>query len=156
MASTTWEYKIFAKNSAEIIDTLANVKLAGRIADKLSAARIIGPSIRHDAINYGPGVTEVHRIRPIIIALEDKIQQNAQTYHQFRGILLSLGADAETALFYMPKKGKLNKNDSMSNRTYNAFSLVPRLPSHFFREWEGSLGTRLQCTNSYSIFSICV
>ena len=108
MASTTWEYKVFAKNSAEIIDTLANVNLAGRIADKLSAAHIIGQSIRHDATTYGPGVTEVHRIRPIIIALEDKIRQNAQTYHQFRGILLSLGADAETALYYMPEEGKLN------------------------------------------------
>ena len=106
MVSTTWEYKVFAKNSADIIDKLVNVKLAGRLADKLSAARMIGPTTTQRAYISGPDVTEAHRIRPIIIALKDKIQQNAQKYHQFRDILLSLGADTETALYCMPERGK--------------------------------------------------
>ena len=104
--ATTWQYRVFAENSAEIIDKLANVNLAGRIADKLSAARIVGQSVCRGATTYGPGVTEVERIRPIVTALKDKIQQNAQAYHQFRGVLVSLGPDAETSLYYMPEKGR--------------------------------------------------
>ena len=68
---------------------------------------MIGQTTTRRAYVAGPDVTEAHRIRPIIIALKDKIQQNAQKYHQFRDILLSLGADAETALYYMPERGKL-------------------------------------------------
>ena len=103
----TWECKVFRKNSAEIIDKLAHVKLARRVADKLNAARIIGENITELAYNAGPGVVESDRVRPMIDALKDQIQQNPGKYHEFRSILLSFGADAETALYYMPEKGKL-------------------------------------------------
>ena len=83
------------------------MKLAGRLADELNAAGILGQSVTEQAINFGPNVTETSRVRPIITALKDKIEHNAQIYHDFRGILQSLGADADTALHYMPKEGKL-------------------------------------------------
>ena len=102
----TWEYKIFEKNCAEICDKLATVRLAGSVADKLNAVGIIGKSVTELAHNYGPGITETSRAREIIMALKDKIQLDAQNYHNFREVLLSLGADTETALHYMPEKGK--------------------------------------------------
>ena len=101
----TWEYIVFTKSSAEVMEKLANVPLAGRIADKLSAAGTIGEYVKQLAHIHAPGVTEVDRVRPIIAALKDKIQQDVQIYHHFRGILLSLGADADTALYYLPEKG---------------------------------------------------
>ena len=101
----TWEYKVFTKSSAEVMEKLANVPLAGRIADKLSAAGTIGEYVKRLAHIHAPGVTEVDRVRPIIAALKDKIQQDVQIYHHFRGILLSLGADADTTLYYLPEKG---------------------------------------------------
>ena len=85
---------------------LAGVNLAGRIADKLSAASIIGKSVTEDAQSYGPGVNETRRVRCIITAIKDKIKLDAQRYHDFREILVSIGPDAETALHYMPEKGK--------------------------------------------------
>ena len=103
----TWECRIFTENSPEIIDKLANVMLAGRIADKLSAAGVIGKSVTELAHNYGPCITETSRVRDIITALKDKIQLDARMYHAFRDILLSLGPDTETALYYMPEKGKV-------------------------------------------------
>ena len=103
----TWEYKVFVSNSAEIVDMLANVRLAGRVADKLSAAGIIGKSVTELAHNYGIGITETSRVRHIITVLKDMIQLNPRRYHEFRDILLSLGADTETALHYMPKTGKV-------------------------------------------------
>ena len=103
----TWEYKTFKKHSADIIEKLATVKLAGTLADKLSAAGILGQSVTEQAGIYGPDVTETCRVRPIIAALKDKIEQNSQIYHDFRGILQSLGADADTALHCMPGKGKM-------------------------------------------------
>ena len=87
------------------MEKLANVPLAGRIADKLSAAGTIGEYVKRLAHIHAPGVTEVDRVRPIIAALKDKIQQDVQIYHHFRGVLLSLGADADTALYYLPEKG---------------------------------------------------
>ena len=103
----TWEYKVFLKNSAEIIAKLATAQLAGSLADKLRAASIIGDRITKHAHNFGPGVLDDDRVRPMIDALKDQIQQNPGKYHEFRSILLSFGADAETALYYMPEKGKL-------------------------------------------------
>ena len=109
----TWEYKIFIENSPEIVDKLAHVKLAARVADKLSAASIIGKSVAELAYNYGPGITETSRVRDIITALKDTIQLDTRRYHNFRDILLSLGADAETALYYMPEKGEVIIDESL-------------------------------------------
>ena len=106
-AGNTWEYKVFTQNSAEIIDKLAHVKLARRVADKLNADRIIGENVTDLAYNTGPGVVESDRVRPMIDALKDQIQLNHRRYHEFRDILLSLGPDAETALHFIPGKGKL-------------------------------------------------
>ena len=104
----TWEYKVFYKNSAEIMEKLANVPLAARIADKLYAGGIIGNDVKQRACIHAPDVTEIDRVRPIITALKDKIWQNVQIYHRFRDILeSSFPSDAETALYYMPEKGKL-------------------------------------------------
>ena len=103
----SWEYRVFTENSSEIVDKLATVRLAGRVADKLSAAGIIGQSVTELAHNYGPGITETSRVRDIITALKDKIQLDARRYHDIRTVLLSLGADADTALHYMPEKGKV-------------------------------------------------
>ena len=103
----TWEYKAFTISSAEVMEKLSRVPLAGRIADKLSAAGTIGEYVKQLAYIHAPGVTEVDRIRPIIATLKDKIQQDVQIYHHFRGILLSLGADADTALHYLPEEGKV-------------------------------------------------
>ena len=94
-------------HSADIIEKLANVNLAGTMADKLSAAGILGQSVTQHAYIHAPNVTEAGRVRPIIAALKDKIEQNAQIYHDFRGILQLLGSDADTALHYMPGKGKI-------------------------------------------------
>ena len=80
--------------------------LAARVASKLSAAGIIGESVTEHVHNYGPGITERSRLQHIITALKDKIQLDARRYHDFRDILVSLGADADTALPYMPKTGK--------------------------------------------------
>ena len=101
----SWEYRVFTENSSEIVDKLATVRLAGRVADKLSAAGIIGKSVTELAHNYGPGITETSRVRDIITVLKDKIQLDARRYHDFRKVLLSLDADADTALHYMPEKG---------------------------------------------------
>ena len=79
--------------------------LAARVASKLSAAGILGESVTEHVDNYGPGVTERSRLQHIITALKDKIQLDARRYHDFREILVSLGADTETALPYMPKEG---------------------------------------------------
>ena len=103
----TWEYKTFKKHSADITEQLAAVKLAGTLSDKLSVHGILGQSVMEQAGIYGPRVTETGRVRPIIAALKDKIEQNAEVYHDFRGILQSLGADADTALHCMPGKGKM-------------------------------------------------
>ena len=103
----SWQYRLFTKSSAEVMEKLANVPLAGRIADKLSAAGIIGEYVNQLAHIHAPGVTEVDRARPIIAALKDKIQHDVQIYHSFRGILLSFGADSDTALHYLPEKGKI-------------------------------------------------
>ena len=99
---------MFTKNSAEIMEKLANVSLAARIADKLYADGIIGNDVKQRAYIHAPDVTEIDRVRPIITALKDKIWQNVQIYHRFRDILeSSFPSDAETALYYMPEKGKL-------------------------------------------------
>ena len=103
----TWEYRVFRENSPEIVDKLATVKLAYRVANKLSAAGIVGKYVTELAQNYGPGITETTRVGHIITALQDKIQLDARRYHNFRKVLLSLGADADTALHYMPEKGKM-------------------------------------------------
>ena len=105
---STWEYKAFTKNSAEIMEKLANVLLAARIADKLYADGIIGNDVKQRAHIHAPDVTEIDRVRPIITALKDKIWQNVQIYHRFRGILeSSFPSDAETALSYIPEEGKM-------------------------------------------------
>ena len=96
---------MFTENLFEIVDKLATIRLAGRVADKLSAAGIIGKSVFEFAHNYDPGITETSRVRDIVTALKDKIQLDARRYHDFRKILASLGADADTALCYMPEKG---------------------------------------------------
>ena len=101
----TWEYKTFTHNSANIVEKLSSVPLAAVIADKLLAAGIIGHTVREHAHIHAVGVIEMDRLRPMFTALEGKIKQNVQYYHNFRGILLSLGADADTALHYMPEKG---------------------------------------------------
>ena len=97
---------MFSKKSAEIMESLANVPLAARIADKLYADHIIGNDVKQRAHIYA-GFTEIDRVRPIITALMDKIRQNAQLYHSFRGILVSFEPDTETALYYMPENGKI-------------------------------------------------
>ena len=53
------------------------------------------------------GFTEIDGVRPIITALMDKIRQNAQLYHSFRGILVYFEPDTDTALYYMPENGKI-------------------------------------------------
>ena len=98
---------MFSGNSAEIVDKLANVRLADRVASKLSAAGIIGESVTEHVYNYGPGITERSRLQHIITALKDKIQLDARRYHEFRNVLLSLGPDTEAAIHYMPETGKV-------------------------------------------------
>ena len=80
--------------------------LAAKVAGKLNAAGIIGDAVTAHVYSHGPGITETSRLQHIITALKDKIQLDAQRYHDFRQILVSLGADADTALHYMPEKGK--------------------------------------------------
>ena len=95
----------------DIIDQLATAQLAGSLADKLRAASLIGDHIAKYAHHYAPRVLEEDRIRPMIDVLINQIEQNPGKYHEFRTHLLSFGADAETAIYYMPEKGKYGKGN---------------------------------------------
>ncbi len=80
--------------------------VAAKIASKLNAAGIIGDSITKHVYNYGPWITERFRLQHIIAALKDKIHLDAQKYYYFRDVILSLGADADTALPFLPENDK--------------------------------------------------
>ena len=105
--SSTWQYKILNQHSHKIIEKLADFKLARTLADKLAARGIIGKSIRDEADVSGPGVTESMRVRPIITAMQSKVETDAQVYYKFLEILQSdnIAADAEAALHYLPDSG---------------------------------------------------
>ena len=102
--TVNWQYETLSRNSAQIIQALANNRLAERLADLLKARGVIGDAVYANATNYGPNVTEYSRVKHLITAVQTSTRAMPQRYHDFIEVLQSdsIRPDAEAALVYLP------------------------------------------------------
>ena len=97
----TPEYKIFFRNQAKIADTISNITgLNDRIVAELYAREIVGRAVRDAAKIYGPNVTEIQRVRPVLDAIVARIEGDKKMYYKLRDVLLS---DAPELAQYLPE-----------------------------------------------------
>ena len=102
----TPEYKIFFHNQAKIADTISDIKgLNDRIVEELYAREIVGRAVRDTAKIYGPGVTEILRVQPVLNAIVARIKGDKNMYYKVRDVLLSdtIRADAPELAQYLPE-----------------------------------------------------
>ena len=101
----TPQYQTLFKNQADLADALSEQNgIAFRLSNKLFEMGVIGKSIRDHAQIRAPGVTEIMRINPIIVALLSSIELNPGKYRDFRTALLASAVDVPQRIVdkYMP------------------------------------------------------
>ena len=102
----TPEYKIFFRNQAKIADTISDIKgLNNWIFAELYAREIVGRAVRDAANIYGPDVTEIQRVRPVLDGIVARIKGDKNMYYEVRDVLLSatIRVDAPQLAQYLPE-----------------------------------------------------
>ena len=108
MVKNTPEYQTLFKNFEAVIDALVEKNLAEKLAGAMKDRNIIGRATFDSARIYGPHVTELMRVQPLITTLLMKIEFNTALYGQFLDILESddFAADTVLALSLLPRNPK--------------------------------------------------
>ena len=87
MGRDTEEYQKILTRYDTIIHQLASARCSGYLADKLRSKELITGQIYEEALNFGPGVVESTRIRPMINAVLAKVELSTTNYFTFVGVL---------------------------------------------------------------------
>ena len=99
MGRDTEEYQKILTRYDAIVHQLASARCSGDLADKLRSKELITGAIYEEALNFGPGVVESTRIRPMINAVLAKVELNADNYGIFIGILQEIDGIEDTVQY---------------------------------------------------------